>query len=83
MDKSGANYAGIENINLLMLLAGWIDFLCRNMPGQIFKQYHRAKPSVHQENHQTDDGLQGLPVRTSNARRNRKRTYDPKKTVVR
>jgi putative transposase len=26
MDKSGANYAGIESINLLMLLAGWIGF---------------------------------------------------------
>ena len=26
MDKSGANYAGIENINLLMLLAGWVGF---------------------------------------------------------
>jgi putative transposase len=26
MDKIGANYAGIENINLLMVLAGWTGF---------------------------------------------------------
>jgi putative transposase len=27
MDKSGANYAGLENINLLLLLAGLISFV--------------------------------------------------------
>jgi len=27
MDKSGANYAGLENINLLPLLAGIISFI--------------------------------------------------------
>ena len=27
MDKSGANYAGIENINLLLMLAGLISFI--------------------------------------------------------
>ncbi len=30
MDKSGANYAGIENINMLLMLAGLICWLCRN-----------------------------------------------------
>jgi len=45
MDKSGANYAGIENINLLMLLAGWIGFfveICQvKYLNNIFKQDHR------------------------------------------
>ena len=27
MDKSGANYAGIENINMLLMLAGLISFI--------------------------------------------------------
>jgi putative transposase len=27
MDKSGANYAGIENINMLLMLAGLICFI--------------------------------------------------------
>jgi putative transposase len=27
MDKSGANYAGLENINLLLMLAGIISFV--------------------------------------------------------
>ena len=27
MDKSGANYAGIENINILLMLAGLISFI--------------------------------------------------------
>jgi hypothetical protein len=26
MDKSGANYAGFENINFLLLLTGWLSF---------------------------------------------------------
>ena len=27
MDKSGANYAGLENINMLLMLAGLISFV--------------------------------------------------------
>ena len=27
MDKSGANYAGLENINILLMLAGLISFV--------------------------------------------------------
>jgi putative transposase len=27
MDKSSANHAGLENINLLLLLAGWLSFI--------------------------------------------------------
>lgn len=27
MDKSGANFAGIDNINILMMLAGLISFI--------------------------------------------------------
>ena len=27
MDKSGANYAGLENINMLLMLAGLISFI--------------------------------------------------------
>jgi len=34
MDKSGANYAGIENINLLLMLAGLISF------------FHSAKATI-------------------------------------
>jgi uncharacterized membrane protein len=32
MDKSGANYAGLENINMLLMLAGLISFIeiCRH-----------------------------------------------------
>ncbi len=45
MDKSGANYAGIENINLLMLLAGWIGFfveICQvKYLNNIIEQDHR------------------------------------------
>jgi putative transposase len=27
VDKSGANYAGFENINFILLLAGWLGFI--------------------------------------------------------
>jgi putative transposase len=45
MDKSGANYAGIENINRLMLLAFWIGFfveICQvKYLNNIIEQDHR------------------------------------------
>jgi putative transposase len=46
MDKSGANYAGIENINMLLMLSG-----------QIFEQCDRTRSSFHQENHESHDGI--------------------------
>lgn len=27
MDKSGANHTGLKNINLLLLVAGWLSFI--------------------------------------------------------
>ena len=57
MDKSGANYAGIENINRLLMLeiadAGRIDQFYRNLSGQIFEQCDRTRSSFHQENHES------------------------------
>jgi putative transposase len=45
MDKSGANYAGLENINLLMLLASWVGFfieICQvKYLNNIIEQDHR------------------------------------------
>ena len=55
MDKSGANYAGIENINFLMLLASWIGFFIEIFQvkylNNIIEQDHRfikkiAKPMM-------------------------------------
>ena len=45
MDKSGANYAGLENSDMLLMLAGLIGF--RNLSGQIFEQFDRTKSSVY------------------------------------
>ena len=44
MDKSGANYAGIENINMLLMLAGLICFIeiCRvKYLNNLIEQDHR------------------------------------------
>ena len=44
MDKSGANYAGIENINILLMLAGLISFIeiCQvKYLNNIIEQDHR------------------------------------------
>jgi putative transposase len=44
MDKSGANYAGIENINLLLMPAGLISFIeiCQvNYLNNLLEQDHR------------------------------------------
>ena len=36
IDKSGANYVGLENINFLLMVAGLISFV-ENTSGQIFE----------------------------------------------
>ena len=44
MDKSGANYAGLSNINLLLILAGFatmIDILQVKYLNNIIEQDHR------------------------------------------
>lgn len=44
IDKSGANAAGLENMNLLLLLSGWcrlIDVLQVKSPNNIIEQDHR------------------------------------------
>jgi len=44
MDKSGANYAGIENINMLLMLAGLISFteICQlKYLNNLIEQDHR------------------------------------------
>ena len=44
MDKSGANYAGLANINLLLILAGFttmIDILQVKYLNNIIEQDHR------------------------------------------
>jgi putative transposase len=51
MDKSGANYAGLENINLLLMLAGIISFVkilqikyLNNFVGQTLRQNRYRLP---------------------------------------
>ena len=49
MDKNGANYAGLENINILLMLAGLLSFIeiCQVqylMMG--FKAFHSAKATI-------------------------------------
>jgi hypothetical protein len=58
MDKSGANYAGLENINLLLMLAGIISFVkilqikyLNNFVGQTLRQ-NRYRLSVDYESQQ-------------------------------
>ena len=44
IDKSGANVAGLENMNLMLLLSGWcwlIDVLQVKYLNNIIEQYHR------------------------------------------
>jgi putative transposase len=58
MDKSGANYARMENINLLLMLAGTISFVeilqityLNNLVGQTFRQ-NRYRLPVNYESQQ-------------------------------
>jgi putative transposase len=56
MDKSGANYAGLENINRLLMLAGLISFIeiCQvKYLNNLIEQDHRFI----KKDHQTDDGI--------------------------
>jgi putative transposase len=56
MGKSGANYAGLENINILLMLSGLISFveiLQIKYLNNLIGQDHRFI----KKNHQTDDGI--------------------------
>ena len=56
MDKSGANYAGLANINLLLILAGFatlIDICQIKYLNNIIEQDHRFI----KKNNQTNDGV--------------------------
>ena len=56
MDKSGANYAGLENINLLLMLAGLLSFMeiCR---GKYLNNLIEQDHLFIKDDHQTDDGV--------------------------
>lgn len=62
MDKTGANKAGIDAITPPV----WRCFSCWRPPpaqcqtGQTPQQYRGTGSSIHQEDHQTHEGIQGI-----------------------
>jgi putative transposase len=81
MDKSGANYVGLENINFLLMLAGIISFVeilqikyLNNLVEQDYRFIKKiTKPMM---------GFKAFSFGQSNNRWHRNGTYDPKRAVV-
>jgi len=67
MDKSGANYAGLENINMLLMLAGLLSFIeiCQvKYLNNVVEQNHRFI----KKNHESHHGIQSLLFSAGNHR---------------
>jgi len=77
IDKSGANLAGLQNINCLLVLSGWfwlIEILQVKYLNNIIEQDHRFIKKL-------TEGLQILQLSLSDTGRHRGRTHDPQTTI--
>ncbi len=92
IDKSGANLAGLQNMNCLLILNGWywlIEILQVKYLNNIIEHTsHRCKqrlpvsgPQVHQETDEADEGVQILPLSLCNIGRHRNCAHDPQAAI--
>jgi hypothetical protein len=76
IDKSGANLAGLQRVNVIFKFTG--SEHDQDPAGQIPQQHHRTGSSLRKENHGADARLQGLPFCRGYLGWYRDRAHDPK-----
>ena len=81
IDKSGANLAGLQNMNELPTADTGVILADRDPSGQISQHYHQAGSSLHQKAATPHEGLQIFSICIRNIGQYRSGPHDPQRPI--
>ena len=82
IDKSGTNLASLENMNILLILSGWV-WLIEVLQVKYLNNIVEQGPPLYQEADPANAGLQILRCCAGDRCRDREHAYDPKGSTCR